>query len=490
MKILGVKFKNINSLTGEWEIRFDRSPISDTGLFAIVGPNGSGKSSILDAITLGLYGETARLRSPETGILNLQGKDSYAEVTFSVLDHGYCSRWSVQKAGENPKPPEMSLFSLNGEKTLLESRSIPVRNRIAELTGLDFKRFCRSIHLAQGEFSAFLNALENERAEILEKIIGAEILRELEASIRTRSEMETERLHRLKEDAAGVHTPDRARVDEVRQTMEQAQEDIREIDRDLETLRELEAWLERVEREPMAEQDAAAALLMAETRYTEAQKSFERLEQARPAGLYREALTQIEMLKVKAEAIQGESMHLEAQVPPREDRLGELEDRFAGIRRELEAARERLAARSGVFLEAATLDRDIAATRERFLEAVSRLEAMAREQRDTSLKQSEQEETERGLDGQIQDLLQWIEAHAGEETLEAEIPAMGSLLTQFITIRQEMEKCRNMRDDALKAEGRAAKALRHAEAAVQKESAKQIGMAVFWPFTRERRKTV
>ena len=97
MKILGVKFKNINSLTGEWEIRFDRSPISDTGLFAIVGPNGSGKSSILDAITLGLYGETARLRSPETGILNLQGKESYAEVTFSVMDHRYCSRWSVQK---------------------------------------------------------------------------------------------------------------------------------------------------------------------------------------------------------------------------------------------------------------------------------------------------------------------------------------------------------------------------------------------------------
>ena len=105
MKILGVKFKNINSLTGEWEIRFDRSPISDTGLFAIVGPNGSGKSSIPDAITLGLYGETARLRSPDAGILNLQEKESFAEVTFSVQDHRYCSRWFVQKTGEIPEPP-------------------------------------------------------------------------------------------------------------------------------------------------------------------------------------------------------------------------------------------------------------------------------------------------------------------------------------------------------------------------------------------------
>jgi exonuclease SbcC len=472
MKILGVKFKNINSLAGEWEIRFDRSPISDAGLFAIVGPNGSGKSSILDAITLGLYGETARLKSPETGALNLLGNESYAEVSFSVMDHIYCSKWSVQKAGENPESPEMSLFSLNGDKILLESRSIPVRNRIAELTGLDFKRFCRSILLAQGEFSAFLNALENERAEILEKIIGPEILQEMEESIRTRAELETERLHRLKEDAAGFQTPDRAILDEVRQTMEQAREDIRKIDCDLETLQYIEAWLERVEREPMAEQNAAAALLMAEARNAEAQKSFEHLEHARPAGLYKESLTRLEMLKAKVEAIHGESIHLEAQVPSREKRLREQEDRFAEIRMELETARERLTARIGDFIGAATLDSDIASTGERFLEAVSRLEAMARDQRNTSLKQSEHEETERGLDGQIQDILQWLEAHAEEEALEAEIPAMDSLLTQFIVIRQNIEKCRNTRGDVLKAERRSAKALRHAQASVQKARSK------------------
>jgi DNA repair protein SbcC/Rad50 len=472
MKILGVKFKNINSLTGEWEIRFDRSPISETGLFAIVGPNGSGKSSILDAITLGLYGETARLRSPETGILNLHGKESYAEVTFSVMDHRYCSRWSVEKNPQNPEPPEMSLFSLNGEKSLMESRSIPVRNRIAELTGLDFKRFCRSILLAQGEFSAFLNALENERAEILEKIIGPEMLRELEASIRTRAELETERLHRLKEDAAGFQTPERTREDEIRQSMEQARDDIRELDRDLETLRDLEAWLERVEREPMAEKNAAEALRMAETQYAEALKNLEHLEQARPAGPFKEIHAQVEALKAKAEAVQGESLQLEAQIPAREERLGELEAQLGGIRRDLETARERLAERSGVFLDVAVLDRDIAATGELFLKTVSRLEAMTREQRDASRLRSELEEKQKRLDGSIQELQQWIEAHAGEESLEAEIPAMESLLAQATTIRQEMEKSTSMRGDTFKAEARAAKVLRHTEASFQKVRSK------------------
>ncbi|MCX5883527.1 MAG: hypothetical protein NTU74_17550, partial [Deltaproteobacteria bacterium] len=281
-----------------------------------------------------------------------------------------------------------------------------------------------------------------------------------------------ERLHRLKEVAAGFQTPDRARMDEVRQSMEQSREDIREIVRDLETLRELEPWLERVEREPMAEQDAAEALVMAETRYTDAQKSLQQLEQARPAGLYREALTQVDALNARAEGVQGESQQLEAQVPARKEQLRVLEERLSGIRIELEAARERLVARNGVFQDAASLDRNIAVMGEHFLKAVSRLEAITREQRDTSRMRSEQEEKERALDGRIQDLLQWIKTHASEENLDAEIPAMESLLAQFATIRQEMEKCRNMRGEAHKAEARAAKTLRHAEAAVQKAQSK------------------
>lgn len=468
MKIRGVKFKNINSLSGEWEIRFDRSPISDTGFFAIVGPNGSGKSSILDAITLGLYGRTARLGNPETGILNPKETESYAEVTFSVLDQCYCSTWSVQQAGGNPEPPDMSLFSLNGEKSLLESRTIPVRNRIAELTGLDFKRFCRSILLAQGEFSAFLNALENERAEILEKIIGPEMLRELAASIRSRADVETERLHRLKEDAAGFKTLDRGRVDEIRQSMEQAREDIRQIDRELEILREQEIWLERVERNPAARQDAEEAARRAETECADARKSLEQMEPARPAGLYKEALAQVELLKARAASIQGEILDLESRCPAREERIEGLETRLAGNRRELEAAGEHLAARTGDLIEAAQMDRDIAATGGRFLETVSRLEAMTREQQDGRQKRSELEEKLAGLDGRIQDLLQRIQARAGEEALEAEIPAMESLLVQLATIRKEMEKNRNLRGDARKADGRAEKLLRHADDTARK----------------------
>ena len=468
MKILGVKFKNINSLTGEWEIRFDQSPISDTGLFAIVGPNGSGKSSILDAITLGLYGETARLGIPEPGMLNPQGKESYAEVTFSVLDHCYCSRWSIAQATETPAVSDMSLFSLNGDKTLMESRSIPVRNRIAELTGLDFKRFCRSILLTQGDFSAFLHALDSERAEILEKIIGPEMLSEMETSIRTQAERETDRLHRLKEEAAGFPTPDKGRESEIRQSMEQAEEEIHIIDRDMAMLRDMESWLERMTQDPDAHQRAAEALRLAETQYAEARSHYERIEQARPAGSFREGLTQLELLKARAETIQEQIRQQTAQTPDEADRLSQLETRLADIRRELAAAGQLLTERSEDLSAAASLDRDIAEIEALFLKTVTRLEAIAREQRDTVRMQSEQEDKERQCEARMAELGQWIESNDADAALDAEIPVIESLLNQIVTSRQEIETNRKLRITAIKDEERSVGRLQSLEAAVLK----------------------
>ena len=62
MKINSVLFRNLNSLKGEFKINFDASPFSDSGIFAIIGPTGAGKTTILDAICLGIYHSTPRLK--------------------------------------------------------------------------------------------------------------------------------------------------------------------------------------------------------------------------------------------------------------------------------------------------------------------------------------------------------------------------------------------------------------------------------------------
>ena len=61
MRILYIRFKNLNSLVGEWEIDLSHPAFTSNGIFAITGPTGAGKTTILDAICLALYGRTPRL---------------------------------------------------------------------------------------------------------------------------------------------------------------------------------------------------------------------------------------------------------------------------------------------------------------------------------------------------------------------------------------------------------------------------------------------
>lgn len=183
MKILNIYFKNINSLEGESLIDFQKKPLLNAGVFAITGPNGSGKSSILDALTLALYGETFRFDRPAEHVMTENTADSFAQIEFSLGDKKFKSRWQLKRKNGQAKgqllEPTMNLFALNenGEEFLGESLQTVV-SKVTEIIGMDFHNFSRSIMLAQGDFSAFLNALDNERMDILEKMSSANVYEE------------------------------------------------------------------------------------------------------------------------------------------------------------------------------------------------------------------------------------------------------------------------------------------------------------------------
>ncbi len=217
MKILNLYFKNINSLEGESRIPFDKAPISDAGVFAITGPNGSGKSTILDAITLGLYGETYRFDKPAEHVMTKQTTESFAQVEFALGEEKYRSIWQVKRSGSNAQgellAPEMTLTRLNGEEQVLEQSAIQVRNRIAELIGMDFHKFTKSMVLAQGDFAAFLNALDSERMDILEKITGGDIYQEYRQQAEQKYEQVQTRLTQIKQDLETTPVMDDAAVE-------------------------------------------------------------------------------------------------------------------------------------------------------------------------------------------------------------------------------------------------------------------------------------
>ncbi|MFI3138011.1 MAG: AAA family ATPase [Methylococcaceae bacterium] len=204
MKILSLYFKNINSLQGENRVDFNQAPLVDAGVFAITGPNGSGKSSILDAITLALYGETFKFDRPAEHVMTRHSSECFAQCEFMVHNIAYRSHWHVQREQDTADsallPATMQLTRLSDGETLLASDCANVRKQVAEIVGMDFRNFTRSTLLAQGDFAAFLNALDSERLDILEKIVSTDMYADYKQDIILQVAQEQEKLTLLHAD--------------------------------------------------------------------------------------------------------------------------------------------------------------------------------------------------------------------------------------------------------------------------------------------------
>ncbi|MDJ0783603.1 MAG: AAA family ATPase [Desulfosarcinaceae bacterium] len=214
MRIDRLRFKNLNSLAGEWSVDFQDPAFSVGGIFAITGPTGAGKTTLLDALCLALFGRTPRLKTISTTtneIMTHGTGECFAEATFTTTRGRFRCHWSQRrarrKAGGRLQPPRHEIVDA-GDDTVLETKLRQVARKVAAVTGLDFDRFTRSILLAQGGFAAFLQAGPDERAPILEEITGTAIYSEISMAVHERLRQEGDVLNTLRAQLDGLALPD------------------------------------------------------------------------------------------------------------------------------------------------------------------------------------------------------------------------------------------------------------------------------------------
>lgn len=197
MKILSIRLKNLASIEGPYEIDFTQEPLCKAGIFAISGSTGAGKSTILDALCLALYDKAPRFASSGESLLlkdigdtrinqndvrNILRRgtgEGFAEVLFECINgRRYRSHWHVRRARNKAtgalQPQTLQIKDEDtGEE--LQGTKTELLAQLAELTGLTYNQFTRTVLLAQNDFATFLKSKESAKAELLEKLTGTDI---------------------------------------------------------------------------------------------------------------------------------------------------------------------------------------------------------------------------------------------------------------------------------------------------------------------------
>ncbi|MBI5590238.1 MAG: AAA family ATPase [Deltaproteobacteria bacterium] len=250
MRILHVRFKNLNSLTGEWAVDFTHPAYICDGIFAITGPTGAGKTTLLDAICLAFYGRTPRLSKVTQNsneIMSRHTSECFAEATFETPKGRFRCHWSQHRSrrksdGELQAPRHEISDAASGK--VIEAKLRDTAKRIEKTTGMDFDRFTRSMLLAQGGFAAFLQAPADERAPILEQITGTEIYSRISMKVHERWSEERKRLDVLQAGIAGISMMSHEEEEENRSGLKEKESLETGLTLRIETLRKSLTWLD------------------------------------------------------------------------------------------------------------------------------------------------------------------------------------------------------------------------------------------------------
>ena len=172
MRPIKLEIKGLNSYVNKQTIDFEK--LTERGLFGIFGKTGSGKSTILDAITLSLYGSIARNTKEYINSLSEKSEISYE---FEIGSRRYVVDRHIirSKAGGIKTSYARVIEKLgDGSENVLADKVNEVNETIIKIIGLTANDFTKSVVLPQDKFNDFLKLGGIDRRNMLERIFNLE----------------------------------------------------------------------------------------------------------------------------------------------------------------------------------------------------------------------------------------------------------------------------------------------------------------------------
>ena len=420
MKFLQLEILNLASLDkqGGEVINFEEGALGESTIFSIVGPTGSGKSTLLDAICLALYNrapryprkkgdknqsieifgaadasESNRLAPTDSrNILTRGKKEGYSKLTF-LANNGsiYRAEWHVRFQRVRYENAKTALYKItrNGEEITEETADW---NELPNIIGLDYDQFLRTVLIAQGSFANFLTAKENERYELLEKLIGCE---------ETYTNIATE-IKKAKDQATDAYNQMAASVEAVKQNLlndeelAQLKEEIdrlekaeKELDSQLQAITKDLQWFEENDKQINQITICQTDMEQAANAVKEMQAQILRLQlhdEVQPAV---NLLQEVERQTQSIHEQEGNILKAEVNIKSQESAISESEKTLASLKEAVSKAQEQLEKTLPVIAEARALKTKIEAAMPNLKEKKEALE-LAKKEHQTAQKDVEE----------------------------------------------------------------------------------------------------
>ena len=425
MKFLQLEILNLASLDkqGGEVINFEEGALGESTIFSIVGPTGSGKSTLLDAICLALYNrapryprkkgdknqnieifgaadasESNRLAPTDSrNILTRGKKEGYSKLTF-LANNGsiYRAEWHVRFQRVRYENAKTALYKItrNGEEITEETADW---NELPNIIGLDYDQFLRTVLIAQGSFANFLTAKENERYELLEKLIGCE---------ETYTNIATE-IKKAKDQATDAYNQMAASVEAVKQNLlndEQLAQLKEEIARLEKAEKELDSQLQAISKELQWFEENDKQIKQITIYQTNMEQAAEAVK-AMQAQILRlqlhdevqPAVNQLQEVERQTQSIHEQEENIlkaEGNIKSQESAIGESEKTLASLKEAVGKAQEQLEKALPVIAEARALKTKMEAAMPNLKE---KKEALELAQKENQSAQKDVEENARNI---------------------------------------------------------------------------------------------